>query len=106
MSRLKRTASSKRFSWPLGFYRVAGSSMQPAFAHGDLLLGWRWSGPRLGRVVVVRHGLPVVKRVTAMSEQGIWLEGDNSAVSTDSRSFGYIDSGLVEAVIIWPRRRV
>jgi hypothetical protein len=78
--------------------------MRPALESGDLLLGWRRGRPQVGQVVVARHGRPLVKRVARLDVSGVWLEGDNPAASTDSRSFGYLDPVLVEAVIVWPRR--
>ena len=103
MKRSRKTASSRRFSWPIGLYRVAGDSMRPTLEHGQLLVGWRWGKPLPGKIVVAMRGKPLVKRVTAVSPEGVWLQGDNPGASTDSRQFGKVDAGLIEAVIIWPR---
>ena len=103
MKQLKRIASFKRRNWPLGLYRVAGESMQPALVDGQLLLGWRWGVPMAGRVVVARQGRPLVKRVAVIGEAGVWLLGDNAPASTDSRQFGHVPADKIEAVIIWPR---
>lgn len=90
-----------RSPWPLRLYRVAGESMLPAYAPGDTLVGWCWFTPRVGRVVVARHGgRPLIKRITAISEQGVWLEGDNPGHSTDSRHFGPLNRAHLEAHII------
>ena len=106
--------------WPFGLYRVAGESMLPALAPGDLLLGWRWSRPRPrpGRVVVARGpaGRPLVKRVARLAAvptpaavdapaDGFWLLGDNAAASTDSRHFGVISGRDIEAAIIFRLKR-
>ena len=89
----------KRF--PFGLYRVAGDSMLPTYRPGDLLLGARWLRPRVGRtVVVLLRELPIIKRVVRREPGGYWIEGDNTAVSTDSRSFGIVPAGAIEAVII------
>lgn len=103
MKRLKRIASFRRFDWPLGLYRVSGRSMHPVLSEGQLIVGWRWAGPKTGRVVVVQNGRPLVKRVAGVDGQQIWLLGDNPDASTDSRQFGYVQSQQVEAIIIWPR---
>lgn len=77
--------------------------MHPALYEGQLLVGWRWAGPKTGRVVVAHNGRPLVKRVASVDGQKIWLLGDNPDASTDSRQFGYVQRQQVEAVIVWPR---
>jgi hypothetical protein len=82
---------------------VVGASKAPTFRPGDLLLGWRWARPRAGRVVVAEGlgGRPLIKRVRREDhEGGLWLEGDNSAASTDSRHFGSLPLAAFEAVIV------
>jgi len=86
---------------PFGLYLVAGDSMLPTYRSGDLLLGGRWLRPRVGRtVVVLLRELPIIKRVVRREPGGYWIEGDNAAASTDSRSFGIVPASAVEAVII------
>lgn len=87
--------------WPLGLYRVAGDSMQPTYPAGATLLGSSWLKPRAGRIVVARHGgRLLIKRVLRLEPAGLWLQGDNTAASTDSRQFGHVPLAAVEAVII------
>ena len=86
--------------WPLGLYRVAGHSMQPTYQPGDTLLGWRWFRPKVGQVVVAQHERPLIKRITRLAAGQVWLEGDNPADSADSRRFGALPPGRLEAVII------
>jgi nickel-type superoxide dismutase maturation protease len=89
-----------RRHWPLGLYRVAGDSMRPAYAPGDLLLGWRWFRPRAGQVVVIHRERPLVKRIKRVQAEAVWIEGDNAAASTDSRAFGPVPRAQLEAVIV------
>jgi nickel-type superoxide dismutase maturation protease len=106
--------------WPLVRVAVAESSMEPALRPGDWLLVWRglWRGrpPRIrpGQLVIARHparpDLLLVKRATAHRPDGWWLESDNSAAAgvVDSRSFGPVPVGLIQARVLlryWPRRR-
>jgi phage repressor protein C with HTH and peptisase S24 domain len=86
--------------WPLGLYRVAGDSMLPTYTPGDTLLGWRWFRPRRGDVVIVQRDRPLVKRVTHVNVEGVFIEGDNPRRSTDSRTFGRVRRDQVEARII------
>jgi nickel-type superoxide dismutase maturation protease len=88
--------------------------MTPTLRAGDCLLV-RYGGrpARVGDVVVVRRPdrpeLLVVKRVRRrLSDGRLWLAGDNSAASDDSRSFGAIAPGAVLARVLlryWPPGR-
>jgi phage repressor protein C with HTH and peptisase S24 domain len=86
--------------WPLGIYRVEGESMLPTYKPGDTLLGWRWFTPARSQVVVARTNRLLIKRVTHVNIEGVFLEGDNPRRSTDSRSFGLVRRDQVEARII------
>jgi type IV secretory pathway protease TraF len=75
--------------------------MLPAYDPGDILLGWRWFRPRPGQVVVARlAGRPIIKRIVAITPAGLHLAGDNPGRSTDSRHFGPLPAGQLEAVIL------
>ncbi|MBB5871791.1 phage repressor protein C with HTH and peptisase S24 domain [Allocatelliglobosispora scoriae] len=84
--------------------------MAPTLRHGDALLARRGARVRPGDVVIARFsarpeiGL-VVKRAVRPEAGGWWLEGDNSLVTDDSRSYGV---AVVEARVMfcyWPRPR-
>ena len=91
---------------------VAGASMEPALRAGDWLLATRAGRRRRGAVVVVpdpRGGRSLVKRITAVPgdvlegrtiDPGeVVVRGDNSAASTDSRTFGPIPLRSVEGIV-------
>lgn len=85
--------------------RIAGDSMAPTLLHGQIILA---SGVfrryRVGDIVLIRHnGIEKIKRITDVSERGVFLEGDNTLQSTDSRSFGWITNQAIIAKLIWPR---
>jgi phage repressor protein C with HTH and peptisase S24 domain len=86
--------------WPLGLYRVAGHSMIPTYAPGDLLLGLRWFRPRVGDVLVLTGQPPLIKRLTAITPEGLVVSGDNASDSHDSRHFGPVAPGRAQARII------
>jgi signal peptidase I len=103
-------------------FRVAveGSSMRPTLEDGDWLAATRRGRIRRGSLVVVRHperqGYEMVKRVTGVpgdvrggrvvGAEEFWIEGDDLARSTDSRSFGPIQREHVAGVIRIRYRRV
>ena len=75
--------------------------MNPAYSDGDWLLIWRnnptgeKSSHRLvGKVVVIEResypGVLFIKRVVRVDQAGLWVEGDNKSVSTDSRQWGAV----------------
>ena len=86
---------------------VAGLSMIPTLAPGERLL-IRNDGPIvLGDIVVFRHDSQFdVKRVLRIETQGIFVQGDNDQVSTDSRTYGLIPFADVVGTVIyrlWPK---
>jgi nickel-type superoxide dismutase maturation protease len=105
---------------------IAGSSMEPSLRPGDWALAVPARRLRPGNVVVVQHplrpGLEIVKRIVAgpgdvapdgrvLTAAQWWVEGDDSAASTDSRQFGPVHRESIRAVIraiYWPadRRRL
>jgi hypothetical protein len=92
--------------------------MEPVLRPGDWLLAWRGIRPgrppriRAGQIVIARHpGRPdllLVKRAVRRVQAGWWLESDNiGAAAVDSRAFGAVRAGLVEARVMlryWPLR--
>ena len=80
-------------------FRVTGLSMLPLLQPGDEILvnfkAYRNQFPQPGDIIVAEHPYKpqtrIVKRVTAVREDGAcFLQGDNSAESTDSRAFGWM----------------
>ena len=95
---------------------VRGSSMSPTLLPGDVLLTAPLPGPLRallvpGRVVLLADpaddGHLVVKRVTGVRADGLWLEGDDPAHSTDSRRWGWVPPARVQRLAVrrWPQLR-
>lgn len=82
--------------------RVEGPSMLPTLRPGDLLIVDRRAKPVPGDVVVARHpdGIQIVKRVRSVDRHGVWLAGDNQAMSTDSRRIGPLASDGIAGVAV------
>lgn len=88
---------------PWLFAAVRGHSMIPALAPGEYVVARRGVPPRPGAVVVVRRPERlVVKRVTHLTEDGrVWVQGDNDAVTDDSRTYGPVPMDDVVAEVRW-----
>lgn len=88
----------------LSRYVVDGTSMEPAFRPGDRVLvsrlAYRRRAPRAGEVVVLRdperRGHVLLKRIAkppdavAPGASHLYVLGDNTAESRDSRAFGTV----------------
>lgn len=84
--------------------RVTGDSMLPALTPGAIVVGVWPRKLSAGDVVIVHHGgLDKIKRAREVRPGELFLEGDNSLHSTDSRSFGWLPTDVLLAKVIWPR---
>lgn len=98
-------------------FEVVGESMVPTLSPGDFVLvdrhAFQGRVPRRGEVVVARDPRQpsrlLVKRVDHVDLHGmVWLEGDNGAVSSDSRHFGPVPLDALEGRVLfryWPLLR-
>ena len=81
-----------------------GDSMAPTLVPGTVVMGVLPRKIRPGDVVIVRHGgLDKIKRIKELRAGEVFLLGDNPADSTDSRNFGWLESTVILAKVIWPR---
>ena len=70
---------------------VRGLSMVPNLGFGDELLIRYGAKIAVGDVVVFRRaGQNDIKRVESISDEGIFVVGDNAMASLDSRNYGLI----------------
>ena len=85
---------------------VEGPSMLPTLRPGDCLLVRGRGSVRAGSVVVARFptrpDLLVVKRAVRPDGDLWWVEGDNPAVTDDSRRYGPAEVVAVVALRYWP----
>ena len=97
---------------------IRGDSMSPTYNDGDwLLFRLLPAKVRVGKVVLIQRQSQVgtdflqVKRVTQISnntnkrKEEFWVEGDNKSASTDSRSWGALDSNEVIGKLLFRYRR-
>jgi len=103
MKSLRSFGLLKRPRTPFIIRQVHGDSMLPTLKPGQLIVG-RYKTLKNGDVVIVRHqGLEKIKRVTAISGDSLFIEGDNPRASRDSRQFGPVLKENVVAVVTFPR---
>lgn len=84
--------------------RIHGDSMWPTFKDGDFADADADVEPVVGDIVVVKHPLKnisIVKRIKRISNQYLFVEGDNPdpTGSDDSHNFGLIPTSAIIAVI-------
>ena len=83
--------------------QVEGDSMAPTLKAGQLVIGKVTRELETGDVVIVSHnGLEKIKRIEKHQGDLIYLLGDNSVSSTDSRNFGWLPAKVIIAKVIWP----
>lgn len=83
---------------------VQGHSMYPTLNDGDIMLCNTLITPKVGDIVVVKPmvitgGKYIIKRITDIKDDEIFVEGDNKDFSFDSRSFGYIPQDRILGVV-------
>lgn len=81
--------------------RITGTSMLPLFRPGTIIFALRFKEPKVGDVVVARHGaLEIIKRITKITKEGYFLLGDNARFSSDSRTYGWFEPAAVRGVVV------
>ena len=93
----------------LYFFRITfvnGCSMKPTLKETDFLICNTFdTTPEIGDIVVVKPLICtndyIIKRVTDIKDNQIFLEGDNKEHSYDSRNFGWIDKENVLGVVLF-----
>ena len=76
--------------------------MEPALKAGQLVLARRTKNIKVGDIIIFKHdNLEKIKRVSSVEKASIIVLGDNKKSSTDSRSFGPIQTEDIIAKVIF-----
>ena len=112
LSRLPSLSLIAMIGWLLGRYkrrRVRGNSMLPTLEPGQEVLikplaGAARNAINPGDLLYVQHPLDssrqIIKRCSHCEGTKVWLVGDNSAESTDSRSYGALPAKFILGKLI------
>ncbi len=83
--------------------QALGKSMMPTIKPGKLLVASKNTEVNIGDVVILNFDdHEIVKRVKYTKGSKIYVLGDNSEYSTDSRTFGWLNKNQIKGKIIWP----
>lgn len=88
--------------------RVSGDSMLPTLQNGQVIVAFKPVARkvRTGDIVVLHYqNRDIVKRITDIRSNEIYIVGDNPGQSTDSRHFGWINANLIVGKVVWPLRK-
>ncbi len=79
--------------------------MEPSMKEGDYVIVSRLHGGfRSGDIVVLMHplaGIYIIKRIKEVLHGSVFLLGDNTAASDDSRSFGTVKTSKILGKVIY-----
>ena len=86
----------------IGLAVIHGHSMIPSFAPGEVVLV-KYSAPfNVGDVVLINFTHRTdIKRVKEVLGSRVFVQGDNEAVSIDSRNYGPVKNDLIIGKVVY-----
>lgn len=92
--------------FPIQRFTVSGNSMLPTLIEGQDILSFNWAyigrKPEVGEIIVLNlNGKELIKRVTKLVGEEVFVEGDNKQESTDSRDFGAVSMDQIIGKVIY-----
>lgn len=93
------------FGYVFRIANVQGCSMEPTLQSGDIRICNILDTPSVGDIVIIKPCILfgdkyIIKRITDIQDDKIFVMGDNRNDSYDSRNFGWLDMDQVLGVII------
>ena len=82
----------------IGVSRIVSESMSPTLLIDDFVLFNKWGrNPKVNDIILFKHeDKLLIKRVSNVLEDKVYVLGDNKRNSKDSRSFGYIPKSSIK----------
>jgi nickel-type superoxide dismutase maturation protease len=84
--------------------RIEGNSMLPTLNNGDEVLVKLTANVKINDIVLVKHpykqSVKIIKRISQINENGVFLVGDNPSESSDSRTFGFVPIKNIEGKVV------
>lgn len=86
----------------IGLAKIKGHSMIPEFAPGEWVLVRYNTKFEIGDVVLIDFKERIdIKRVTKIISDQVFVQGDNSEVSIDSRQYGAVRKDRIVGKVIY-----
>ena len=80
--------------------------MAPTYKPGAIIIINHGRHFKVGDVVVAfMGGKEVLKRIVDMHDGRVFLEGDNTKKSVDSRHHGWLNDRHIVGRVVWPKRK-
>lgn len=91
-------------NWPIVVRKIHGHSMMPVLPPGTYIWATGWfSKLKIGDVIIFFHdNKEKIKRIDDMRNAELFVVGDHTEASKDSRQFGWIKEDTVIARLVWP----
>lgn len=87
----------------VNIFNIEGESMQPTLFNGDKVLVQTNCDVEVGDIVIIEFQEEyLIKRITSIKDDSIYIEGDNQDNSFDSNDFGWINISQVYGKVIIP----
>lgn len=85
--------------------KIHGHSMMPVLPPGTYIWATNiFKKIKIDDIVVFEHeGKEKIKRVKEIKDDQLYVLGDHSEASVDSRQFGWINTNSVLGRVFWPR---
>ncbi len=91
---------------PISIFKVCGKSMEPKLKSGNyvIVVSVKISKPKVGDVIIIRspgRDILMIKRISEIKKNRVYIVGDNKEQSTDSRYFGFVSFDRIVAKVLF-----
>jgi len=96
----------------LRVFKVKGNSMLPTLKEGDYVVAFsrfwlRFLQMKIGRLVIIQHPEfgTMIKRISAVVNDGVYVQGDNSLESITSDDIGAIKKDQILGFVVYASKK-